>query len=146
MILEHEALIEVRGTETGSSLSFARKKDTTINNCSKASKSLNAIALFSGGGGLDLGFSAAGFDIRISSDIDAFSCMTLEMNNGKRPFYNHAKAMQADIKKISANNLLEKANLKKESVPLLRRLDSYLNRESQAKFQIIWDESIASAL
>ena len=74
MILVQEALIEARGAETGNSLSSAGTKNNTVNNCFKASNSLNAIALFSGGGGLDLGFSAAGFNIRISCDIDAFSC------------------------------------------------------------------------
>ena len=119
MILVQEVLFDARGAETGNSLSSAGTKNNTVNNCFKASNSLNAIALFSGGGGLDLGFSAAGFNIRISCDIDAFSCKTLELNNGKRPFYNHAKAMQADITKISANDLLENANLDRESVDLL---------------------------
>lgn len=36
--------------------------------------------LFSGGGGLDLGFSAAGFDVKLSSDIVPEYCRTLEDN------------------------------------------------------------------
>ena len=34
---------------------------------------LTALSLFSGGGGIDLGFSAAGFNVACSSDIDPFS-------------------------------------------------------------------------
>lgn len=73
----------------------------------KSTKSLNALSLFSGGGGLDLGFSAAGFKVRVSSDIDPFSCATLEINKGKKSFYKHAKAVQADITKVDAHDLFK---------------------------------------
>ena len=55
MILVQEALIEARGAETGNGLSSVGTKNNTVNNCSKANNSLNAIALFSGGGGLSRG-------------------------------------------------------------------------------------------
>lgn len=73
----------------------------------KSTKSLNALSLFSGGGGLDLGFSAAGFKVRVSSDIDPFSCATLEINNGKKSFYKHAKSIQSDITKVDASDLFD---------------------------------------
>ena len=75
---------------------------------------LNTLSLFSGGGGLDLGFSAAGFNILVSSDIDPFSCKTLENNSGKKPFYNHARSVEADITKTSALELL--SNTKKTNI------------------------------
>ena len=74
-------------------------------------KSLTALSLFSGGGGLDLGFSAAGFKVRCSNDIDAHSCETLVLNSGRRPFYDHAHSIATDIRKITAAELLQQANL-----------------------------------
>jgi DNA (cytosine-5)-methyltransferase 1 len=116
MILESLSLLDIPRTTNGSASNLI---DSLKTNYKQINKSLNAIALFSGGGGLDLGFSAAGFNIRVSSDIDAFSCKTLELNSGKKPFYNHARTMQADITKVSAKELLEIADLGKDSVDLL---------------------------
>lgn len=75
-------------------------------------KPLTALSLFSGGGGLDLGFSAAGFVVRCSTDIDPFSCKTLVLNSGRREFYSHAHSIPADIRKVSARQLLAEAGLK----------------------------------
>lgn len=74
-------------------------------------KTLNALSLFSGGGGLDLGFSASGFRICLASDIDNFSCNTLEINNGKNEFYKDTKTINADIRKLRASDLLSEAKL-----------------------------------
>lgn len=68
---------------------------------------LTALGLFSGGGGLDLGFSAAGYKLLCSSDIDSFSCRTLELNSGRKSYYKHAKALVADVRETTANSLLE---------------------------------------
>lgn len=119
MILER-ALLDVRGAGTMDHLSIIDIPDVQNKNVSKPQKrTLNAIGLFSGGGGLDLGFSAAGFNIRVSSDIDAFSCKTLEINSGKKPFYNHAKPLQADITKITAQDLLDNGNVERGNIDLL---------------------------
>lgn len=119
MLFEQGVLFEIPGDSTKSKSNITKAVIAKKNIHLKDSKPLNAIALFSGGGGLDLGFSAAGFNICISSDIDAFSCKTLELNSGRRPIYNHAKAMQADITKTSSKKLLEIANLDKNNVDLL---------------------------
>jgi len=91
----------------------------SMQNNGRPGKTLNALALFSGGGGLDLGFSASGFNILVSSDIDSFSCKTLEINSGKKPFYQHAKAVRADITKITAVGLLGNSNASMGSIDLI---------------------------
>jgi DNA (cytosine-5)-methyltransferase 1 len=99
-------LLEARGKgNCGLSINHAVTSKEKKSN--KSAKTLNALSLFSGGGGLDLGFSAAGFKVRVSSDIDSFSCTTLEINKGKKSFYKHAKAVQADITKVDAQDLLK---------------------------------------
>jgi DNA (cytosine-5)-methyltransferase 1 len=80
---------------------------------------LTALSLFSGGGGLDLGFSAAGFRVRCSNDIDTFSCKTLLLNSGKKPFYRHAHSIAADIRGITAASLLEEAKLLKGEIDII---------------------------
>ena len=68
---------------------------------------INTLALFSGGGGLDLGFSAAGFNVVLSSDIDPYSCKTLQINQGKRPYFKKHEVLCEDIRNLS------KAKIKK---------------------------------
>lgn len=41
---------------------------------------LSAVSLFSGAGGMDVGFSAAGFDVIFANDIDPIACETFEAN------------------------------------------------------------------
>lgn len=58
-----------------------------------------ALSLFSGAGGLDLGFSMAGFQILAASDIKAESRQTHELNWPKTPF------LHGDLREISAADL-----------------------------------------
>ena len=51
----------------------------------KKQKGVSTLSLFSGGGGLDLGFSAAGFDVKACIDTDPYSCKTVEINATKKP-------------------------------------------------------------
>lgn len=62
---------------------------------------VNVLGLFSGGGGLDLGFSAAGFNLIISSDIDSYSCKTLTINQGKKPYLSKHPILCEDIRNLS---------------------------------------------
>lgn len=82
-------------------------------------KPLTAISLFSGGGGLDLGFAVAGFAVGCSSDIDPFSCSTLRLNRGKKSFYSHGNSLVGDINKIRGADLLKEANLELGEVDIV---------------------------
>ncbi len=62
---------------------------------------VNVLGLFSGGGGLDLGFSATGFNLIVSSDIDSYSCKTLTINQGKQPYLSKHPVLCEDVKNLS---------------------------------------------
>ena len=49
----------------------------------KSEEKINVVSLFSGCGGMDLGFSQAGFRILWANDIDQKACQTYEQNIGK---------------------------------------------------------------
>jgi len=46
------------------------------------SRKIRTISLFSGGGGLDIGFEKAGFDILFATDFNHECCETLKLNSG----------------------------------------------------------------
>lgn len=71
-------------------------------------ENINTLALFSGGGGLDLGFSVAGFKTILSSDIDDFSCRTLEKNQNKKNYLTEHPVLCEDIKDITKASLSTK--------------------------------------
>lgn len=48
----------------------------------KTREALGAISLFSGAGGMDAGFAAAGFEIVLANDIDPVACETFRRNHG----------------------------------------------------------------
>lgn len=66
---------------------------------------LKAISLFTGVGGLDLGFEAAGFDTVAAVEMDAVSCHTLRLNRDW-------PVIERDIHQITSKELLRTANLK----------------------------------
>jgi len=71
---------------------------------------MNTLSLFSGGGGLDLGFSAAGYNILCSSDVDEYSCSTLQANQNKTGYFTSHPVLCDDIKNISAAKFRELSN------------------------------------
>ncbi len=80
----------------------------------KAPKRL--VSLFSGGGGLDLGLEAAGFETVFATDIDYHSCITL--NNGKKyslennlPFLRSATIKQADVAQVTSLEIMASAGV-----------------------------------
>ena len=62
---------------------------------------LKVASLFSGIGGIDLGFSQAGFDIVFANEIDKYACKTYKKN-----FPNHY-LLEGDVKKIEPNDIPE---------------------------------------
>lgn len=82
------------------------------------------ISVFSGAGGLDLGLEQAGWNCVYASDLDAAAVATLEANRGfrlgrVRKAFADAFLEQADVRSVSAKELLAKAGVARGSVPLL---------------------------
>jgi DNA (cytosine-5)-methyltransferase 1 len=66
---------------------------------------LKVISLFSGAGGLDIGFENAGFSIGVALEADPACCETLKSNRPNLPIIN------AKIEDVVVDDILEKANL-----------------------------------
>lgn len=71
-----------------------------------ATGELNSISLYTGVGGLDFGFEAAGFRTAVAIEVDSVSCRTIRSN---RPHWN---LVDQDIHNISSEEILEVANLR----------------------------------
>lgn len=59
---------------------------------------MNLISLFSGAGGLDLGFRIAGFRIIIANEIDSKICPTFRAN------FPDVHLIEGDIRKLSPSD------------------------------------------
>lgn len=116
---EEPASLEKHNPELGRAEFFNEK-----NNAVKKMKPKKLVSFFSGGGGLDLGLEAAGFETVFATDIDEHSCKTLE--NGKKycadknlPFLQSAKIRRADVIGLSSAEVLKAANAKKGEIDLM---------------------------
>ncbi|GGF28811.1 DNA cytosine methyltransferase [Hymenobacter cavernae] len=79
-------------------------------------KNINTLSFFSGGGGLDLGFAAAGFNIVYSSDIDSYSCKTLELNSGAKSYFGKHPVVCDSIVNVTPESIFEVTGLSKGKV------------------------------
>lgn len=73
---------------------------------------LKAISLFTGVGGLDLGFEAAGFETAVAVELDAVCCRTLRLNRSW-------PVIEGDIHGVTSKDLLKAAKLKKGQADVL---------------------------
>lgn len=79
----------------------------------RSSKRPTAVDLFSGAGGITLGLSNAGFDVRFCSDIDPACALTHARNFPTIPFAH------ASIEKLRGRDILKTAGLKRGELDLL---------------------------
>ena len=68
-------------------------------------RDLNAISLYTGVGGLDFGFEAAGFTTAVAVELDPVACRTIRLN---RPDWH---VIERDIHAVSSAEILEMAGL-----------------------------------
>ncbi|TWX64876.1 DNA (cytosine-5-)-methyltransferase [Colwellia demingiae] len=70
------------------------------------SKNRKVISLFSGAGGMDIGFKDAGFEISVAVEQDPSCCNTLRLNNPD------LVVIEGDVNNVSTDHILESAKLK----------------------------------
>ena len=75
---------------------------------------MSVISLYTGAGGLDLGFEAAGLKASIAVEIDAKSCATLRENHGR-----HLPVYEGDIHDLTSEAISETTGLAPEDPDLL---------------------------
>lgn len=73
----------------------------------KRTQRISAISLFSGAGGLDLGFSAAAFDVKAAVEMDPAACQTLRTNWPKL----RRRLVQRPLEAVPTSELLGIAGL-----------------------------------
>ncbi|WP_075173752.1 DNA cytosine methyltransferase [Neptunomonas phycophila] len=69
-------------------------------------KKREVISLFSGAGGMDIGFKEAGFKIAVAVEQDPSCCDTLRLNSPDLP------VIEGDVSQVSTEEILKKAKLK----------------------------------
>ena len=78
-----------------------------------AAPGLSAISLYTGIGGLDFGFEAAGFRTAVAVEFDPVACRTIRLN---RPDWN---VIERDIHEVSSEEILDSAGLRRGEADIL---------------------------
>ena len=68
-------------------------------------ENIHTLSLFSGAGGLDIGFSDVGFEIVESVEIEQKFCQTLELNSGVGKRFEKSKVNCIDIREFTGKDL-----------------------------------------
>lgn len=68
-------------------------------------KKIRTLSLFSGAGGLDIGFSDAGFEIIESVEVEEKFCETLKLNSGPGKYFESSTVNCIDVRKFSSEHL-----------------------------------------
>ncbi len=71
---------------------------------------MNAVSFFAGAGGLDLGLTSAGFNIRLAVELEELYCETLRLNN-------HENVRKGDIMEYTRERIMAEAQL--ETIDLM---------------------------
>lgn len=71
----------------------------------KRTEPIKTLSLFSGAGGLDIGFSDIGFEIVNSVEIEQKFCETLEQNTGAGKRFSNSKVSCIDIREFEGTDL-----------------------------------------
>lgn len=99
------------GLDSGEGLDGGGPEATT------SRRPLTAISLFSGGGGLDIGFHQAGYRTLACIEIDEQACRTLEAN--RRQYFSDAAILNADVSAVSVSDLMDRCGLKSGELDVL---------------------------
>lgn len=86
-------------TESGWPDKFGTTIRQAIAQADDSKAPIKVLSLFSGAGGLDIGFHDAGFDIVESVEIEKKFCATLEQNSGPGRYFEGTKVNNLDIRK-----------------------------------------------
>lgn len=95
--------LKCNGNEAGWPDKFGKAVREYINE--KNINKIRTLSLFSGAGGLDIGFSDVGFDIVESVEIESKFCETLELNTGIGKQFPHTHVTCIDIREFSSEHL-----------------------------------------
>jgi len=80
-------------------------------------KTLKAISLFSGAGGMDIGVKQAGFNLIASVENDPYCCQTLRANIKRQR--ENTKVIESDIREINLHAMMNELGISPGEVDLL---------------------------